>query len=297
MEPAPVEEPDSEPAQPLDRQGKTEELDAIVPEDETAEATEEEPFEMPEVEGLSTGEEQGDGIASSQSEGDGGTESEGGPDEKGTTSEEEANEQAENDPGGDWDEKSSGLLDRLQDAFRNMMENMGVDPPQAADGQPQNSTEGEGSQESAESGEQAEADANAAGGQPSDAEMEGGEPTEEASQQSAEGSGGEDSEQSAPSGQAASASGTGEGEKELAAQAEAEAAMEALEEFYMQRAEDLTGEIMVETTSAEQDARMPYRPTATQHVDRGGAITRDEVPLAYQRFVQKYFENLRANEQ
>lgn len=297
MDTLPPETAAQDPAQPLDRQGQTEEvLDAIVPEDEAA-AMDEEPFEMPEVEGLSTGGEQGDEIASSQGEGEGGTEAEGGPDEKGTNSEEEATEQAENEPGGDWDEKSSGLLDRLQDAFRNMMENMGVEPPQAAEGQPQSSSEGEGSEESAEGGEQAEADANAAGGQPSDAEMEGGEPSDQASQQSAEGSGGEDSDQSAPNGQAASASGTGDGDKELAAQSETQAAMEALEEFYMQRAEDLTGEIMVETTSAEQDARMPYQPTSTQHADRGGAITRDEVPLAYQRFVQKYFENLRANEQ
>ncbi len=291
MDTLPPEMAAQDPAQPLDRQGETEEIqDAIFPEDEAA-ASDDEPFEMPDVEGLSTGEEHGDEIASSQGEG------EGGPDEKGTKSDEEATEQAENDPGGDWDEKSSGLLDRLQDAFRNMMENMGLDPPQAAEGQPQSSSEGDGSEESAEGGEQAEADANAAGGQPSDAEMEGGEPSDQASQQSAEGSGGEDSDQSAPNGQAASASGTGDGDKELAAQAETQAAMEALEEFYMQRAEDLTGEIMVETSSVEQDARMPYQPTSTQHADRGGAITRDEVPLAYQRFVQKYFENLRANEQ
>jgi len=33
------------------------------------------------------------------------------------------------------------------------------------------------------------------------------------------------------------------------------------------------------------------------HADRGGVVSRDEIPLAYQRYIENYFRNLRAKDQ
>jgi hypothetical protein len=97
---------------------------------------------------------------------------------------------------------------------------------------------------------------------------------------------------------ASRSTGAAEGSKELAEHlAEQQAAMDALEEFYQKRAEDIQGEIMVETTETEQTAQTPYRNVAGRHADRGGAVSRDEIPLAYQRYIENYFRNLRAKDQ
>lgn len=282
----------------LDRQGDTEEpedeanndaLDIPVGEEQTADA-----FEMPEVEGLSAGEEIGDEMtAENQGEGQEGDQS--SPGEKGadTGAEQASNE---DDGAGDWSEESNNLLDRLKDAFKNMMENLGMEPPQTAQGEQGQEQQGQGEEASeGQQGQQAQAEA---GAQASDAQMEGGEPGEGEPQQTAQGQGSSDTNEAGQQGQAASASGAAEGSKELAeAMAEQQAAMDALEEFYMKRAEEIQGEIMVETTETEQTAQTPYRDVAGRHADRGGAVSRDEIPLAYQRYIENYFRNLRAKDQ
>lgn len=283
----------------LDRQGETEEP---APEDEkkndalqvpSGEEQAADAFEMPEVEGLSAGEEIGDEMADNQGEGQPGDES--GASEKGA---ETGNEQASNEDSssGDWSEESNNLLDRLKDAFKNMMDNMSMEPPQTAQGeQGQEQQQGQGEQSS--EGQQGQAQAEA-GAQASDAQMEGGEPGEGEPQQTAQGQGSSDTNEAGNQGEAASASGAAEGSKDLAeALAEQKAAMDALEEFYMKRAEEIQGEIMVETTETEQTAETPYRNVAGRHADRGGAVSRDEIPLAYQRYIENYFRNLRAKDQ
>ena len=283
----------------LDRQGETEEpqpeqepkneaLQVPVGQEQAADA-----FEMPEVEGLSAGEEIGDEM-SAEAQGEGQQGDESAASEKGA---ETGNEQAsnENDAAGDWSEESNNLLDRLKDAFKNMMDNMGMEPPQTAQGEQGQEQQGEGEQSSESQQGQAQAEA---GAQASDAEMEGGEPGEGEPQQTAQGQGSSDTNEAGNQGEAASASGAAEGSKELAQQlAEQQAAMDALEEFYMQRAEEIEGEIMVETTETEQTAQTPYRDVAGRHADRGGAVSRDEIPLAYQRYIENYFRNLRAKDQ
>jgi hypothetical protein len=128
--------------------------------------------------------------------------------------------------------------------------------------------------------------------------MEGGEPGQGEPQQTAQGQGSSNTNEAGNQGEAASASGSAEGSKELAEHAaEQQAAMDALEEFYLKRADEIQGEIMVETTETEQTAQTPYRNVAGRHADRGGAVNRDEIPLAYQRYIENYFRNLRAKDQ
>jgi hypothetical protein len=296
LEPAKRAESQDE-ALSLDRQGETEEAEAPELEkqalqvpvgDEKADA-----FEMPEVEGLSAGEESGDEMAA-DNEGQGNEGDQSKPGEKGA---ETGNEQASSsdESAGEWSEESNNLLDRLKDAFKSMMENMGMEPPQTAQSQEGQDQQGQG--EKSTEGQQGKAQAEA-GAQASDAEMEGGEPGEGEPQQTAQGQGSSDTNEPGNQGEAASASGAAEGSKELAEHlAEQQAAMDALEEFYMKRADEIQGEIMVETTDTEQTAQTPYRNVAGRHADRGGAVSRDEIPLAYQRYIENYFRNLRAKDQ
>ncbi len=239
-------------------------------------------FEMPEVEGLSLGDE----LTPDASLDEGPAAGEG--------AEPESGEAAAPDPSSDWSEESNNLLDRLKDAFENMIESMSLDSPQGSEGEPQS---GEGEQEgeaSSESGEQAQSDA--PGNQASSAEMEGGEQAEGAPEEAAPGQDAGDSEEGGQPGESASASGSAEGSKEIADEAEREAALDALEEFFQERNEEVRGEITVETSEAEQSAVTPYQDVAGSHADRGGAVTRDEIPLVYQRFIQSYFRNLREQE-
>ena len=254
-----------------------------------------EPFKMPEVEGLTIESEMGDDLAfqSQEPASDGAEKGEGeqGPSESADSGK---------DPAGDWSEKSRNLLDRLKEAFEEMMDSLGMEPPQSASGEQQQGGEaqqGEQSQQDAQpGGEQAGAEQASESGQ---AEMEGGEPGAGEPQQTAQGEGNQDSsEPGSQQGQSAAASGSAEGSKELAQRvAEQQAALDALEEFYMQRSDEIEGEIMVETSASEQTAQTPYQTSRQAHTDRGGAISRDEVPLAYQRYIETYFRNLRRNTQ
>ncbi len=258
-------------------------------------------FQMPEVEGLTIDPEPGDELAMQAKDGaaqgnePGGDEAAG--DEPGTES-----ASAEQETAGDWNQKSSDLLDRLRDAFQDMMEKLGLEQPESAGNQSQEGGEQgkEGSEQpSGEGGEQS-SEAGEAGAESAQAEMEGGEPGQGGDpEQAAQGQSAQSTtEEGSQPGQSAGASGSAEGSKELAERmAEQQAALDALEEFYMQRAEEIEGEIMVETSTAEQSVQTPYQASRQTHTDRGGAVTRDEVPLAYQRYIETYFRNLRRNKQ
>ena len=244
----------------------------------------EDAFQMPEVEGLSAGEEAGDDLSPPSAEGE---QAEG---EEGDQS--SASNGAPPEEGGDWSEESQNLLDRLKDAFEDLMETMQTESQEASAGESESGEGDQGGESPSESGEQAQAE-ESGGEQASDAEMEGGEQSEGESEQAADGQGANNAEEAGQAGQSAAASGTAEGSKEIAKQAELEAALDELEEFYQERAEDVAGEILVETDSSEQSLRTEYRDTKATHADRGGDVNRDEVPAAYKAFIERYFETLR----
>jgi hypothetical protein len=50
---------------------------------------------------------------------------------------------------------------------------------------------------------------------------------------------------------------------------------------------------MVEVASGKQQLKTQYSDRKATHVEAGGEINRDEVPLAYQQYVQQYFEEIR----
>jgi hypothetical protein len=75
--------------------------------------------------------------------------------------------------------------------------------------------------------------------------------------------------------------------------AEQLAAMGKISEIIGKRAQNVSGEVMVEVASGNQQLRTQYSQRKAAHADTGGEISRDEVPLAYQQYVQQYFEEIR----
>jgi len=79
-----------------------------------------------------------------------------------------------------------------------------------------------------------------------------------------------------------------------AREAEQLAAMGKLSEIIGKRSQSLAGEIMIEVQSnRDQQLKTAYTGRQGQHAEAGGEISRDEVPLIYQQYVQQYFEQVR----
>ena len=67
-----------------------------------------------------------------------------------------------------------------------------------------------------------------------------------------------------------------------------------ISEIFGKRAQNVTGEMMVEVKSSkQQQLRTAYAERANTHREAGSEIHRDEVPLDLQYFVQQYFEKVR----
>ena len=71
------------------------------------------------------------------------------------------------------------------------------------------------------------------------------------------------------------------------------AAMGKISEIIGKRAANISGEVMVEVSSGKQQLKTQYSQQNATHVEAGGEINRDEVPLAYQQYVQQYFAQVR----
>ena len=103
--------------------------------------------------------------------------------------------------------------------------------------------------------------------------------------------GGQSSDQQA-SNQPGSGIGRQDGNKDSKL-AEQLAAMGKISEIIGKRSASVTGEITIEVPSSQQQLHTPYSQTAVTHTDSGGEISRDEVPVIFQQYVQQYFEQIR----
>ena len=86
--------------------------------------------------------------------------------------------------------------------------------------------------------------------------------------------------------------GSQEGDKS-ARQAEALKAMGKITELFGKRAENVTGAVMIEVGSTRQQLKTPLAQREASHTEAGSEIHRDEVPLEYEQFVQRYFDQIR----
>lgn len=176
-------------------------------------------------------------------------------------------------------EDQRSMLDKLRDALSNMLNDLKSDQ-----GEQNSEKAGDQEQPSKEPGEKGDEQAERADGQPqSDAGQQGDQQNQQAQNSDQPGS--------KPSEDAANGAGKQDGEK----QAEEAALLEAMgqmSEILGQRAEQISGELMVEVGETKQQLRTAFTAQQAGHSEAGGEIHRDEIPLLYQQFVARYFEQI-----
>ncbi len=191
--------------------------------------------------------------------------------------------------------EENSLMSKFRDALQNLMSRMKAQPKsnegrQMASGQGQQGRGRDRDPQGQQKGEQASNSKGMPGSQ-GQGEMQDGEGAEQAAEGGKGKQGGQSSQQAANR-DGKSGIGKDDGSKELK-EAEQLAAMGKISEIIGKRSQNLTGEVMVEVTSSNQQLKTAYSQQSASHTEAGGEISRDEVPLAYQRYVQQYFEEVR----
>ena len=188
--------------------------------------------------------------------------------------------------------ESSSLMSKLKDAFQNLLSK--AKPQQSQQGSPQLGKD----QKSASGKSQQGSQQNGKDGQPRNGSQQGdaqeGEDGQEAknseSAQQGKGQGKSDSEQSSK--QPGSGIGSQDGDKAIR-NAEQLAAMGKISQILGKRSATISGEATVEVQTTNQQLRTPYARKGAEHTQGGAEISRDEVPVALQPYVQQYFEQVR----
>jgi hypothetical protein len=134
------------------------------------------------------------------------------------------------------------------------------------------------------------------GGQQGDAQEgeDGQEAKNSENSQQGKGQGKSDSQQASK--QPGSGIGSQDGDKAIR-DAEQLAAMGKISEILGKRSASISGEATVEVQTTNQQLRTPYAQKGAQHTQGGAEISRDEVPVALQPYVQQYFEQMRKQSQ
>lgn len=192
--------------------------------------------------------------------------------------------------------ENSSMMDKMKDAFQNMMNKLKM--PNQDSGQQQASNKqgaaekGSGSQQQ-KGGQQGDkqkgqdGDAQQNGESPGDQAGENGEKSMNAKGQGAD----SNSNQKAPP-DAKAGVGKADGDKAIK-DAQQQQAMGKISELFGKRAQNITGEVMVEVNGGKQQLRTQYTKSSAAHAEGGGEIHRDEVPLHHQQYVQQYFDEVR----
>ena len=174
------------------------------------------------------------------------------------------------------------MLDKLRDAVNNLMNKMNSEPPskgQQKGGEKQQGKKQDKGDKNQDKGEKAE-----------------GDPQSESDQQGDKGDP-KDAKQSNAPGQKASedaksGAGQDDGKKDIE-KAKALEAMGKVSELLGERSASISGEVMVEVGTTKQELKTAMTRQKAGHTDAGGEIHRDQVPLAYQTFVERYFQEVR----
>ena len=192
-------------------------------------------------------------------------------------------------------DQNSSLMAKLRDAMSSLLSKM---RPQNGTGSHQQSSAGQGTQKAGtqrsaqrQNGASAEGQKQQNGGQQSadaDSQMD----AEGKDGQNAQAKGGGHSADQQAANQPGSGIGRQDGNKDTKL-AEQLAAMGKISEIIGKRSANVTGEITVEVPSSQQQLHTPYSQSNVTHADAGGDISRDEVPVIFQQYVQQYFEQLR----
>jgi hypothetical protein len=190
--------------------------------------------------------------------------------------------------------ENPSLGEKMRDAIANLMAKLKAQP-KTSDGKQGGSSAQNGQQSAQKQNQNQQNSKGSSGEQQSESnansQSQGDQQSQNGSQQSAAGkSEARNSDQTTQDGK--SGIGKQDGDK-TAREAEQLAAMGKISEIIGKRAANVSGEVMVEVASGKQQLKTQYSQKDAKHVEAGGEINRDEVPLAYQQYVQQYFEEIR----
>jgi hypothetical protein len=198
---------------------------------------------------------------------------------------------AKDKEGGNQDKQGNnpsegGVLNKIKDALANMLNKMKPNSSQQQQQSAKNQPNEKGDkgqkgekQDSQNQGAESNPDANDSGDQnQSDDAKSSDQPGKPSAQESASGAGSKDGDKAAKD-------------------AKALEAMGQISEILGKRSATLTGEVMVEVGSTKQTLKTPWADKQAAHNESGGEIHRDEVPLIFQPFVERYFEEIRKTPQ
>jgi hypothetical protein len=179
-----------------------------------------------------------------------------------------------------------GVLDKIKDALANMLNKMKPSSSQQQQQSAKNQPNEKGDkgqkgekQDSQNQGAESNPDTNDSGDQnQSDDAKSSDQPGKPSAQESASGAGSKDGDKAAKD-------------------AKALEAMGQISEVLGKRSATLTGEMMVEVGSTKQTLKTPWADKQAAHNESGGEIHRDDVPLIFQPFVERYFEEIRKTPQ
>jgi len=184
---------------------------------------------------------------------------------------------------------STSLMDKIKDAMSNMMNKM--KPSSSQNGQNQQNAQKEGQTgQQQKSGQKGDAQQKQSQNSSADAQSDQSDAGDK--KQSSDAKGAEKSSDKNASQDSKSGIGSADGDK-AAREAEQLQAMGKISEILGKRAQNVTGEVMVEVGSSKQQLKTPWAQKSTTHTDAGSEIHRDEVPLIYQQYVEQYFEQIR----
>src|SRR5690348_15856329 len=179
------------------------------------------------------------------------------------------------------------MMDKLCVALNNMLSKLKPEGQQTAnDSPPQDGKKGDPNDKS-QKAQQPGKDQQKSDADQSQADAQG-------DQNSAADANAQDPKKSADKNSADAKSGAGsqDGNKAIKEAAELKA-MGQITEVLGKRSQNVTGEVLIEVGNGKQPLKTPFAQRDANHTEAGSEIHRDEIPLAYQEFVQQYFEQVR----
>ncbi len=229
------------------------------------------------------GGEEGDGDkAAGDSQQENGSGDSKGGDEKGQQGKQQK-DAPQNAKSGQQGQNQDGLMNKMRDAVANLMNKLKTPSKQDAQQTAQNNPGKQQQQQPGQGKQQGE-------GQPSQ-DQQGQEQNGDKSAGDKSKSGDKSSDRP---GSQDSKSGMGQqdGDKSLR-EAQQLAAMGKISEIIGKRQQQVTGEMTVEVSSGKQQLKTQWSERKALHADTGAESNRNEIPLQYQTYIQRYFEEVR----
>jgi hypothetical protein len=218
-----------------------------------------------------------------QGEDEGDSSKNGAPkDQKGTKeNEREGEDKGDSAP---QSEDNRSMLDKLRDAVNNLMNKMNQNEGQQSSGKGKEKQKGKQDKGNKDKGQK--------GDDKGDSETGEAQSSQEGDQNDKQNAKKTDAPGQKPSEGAQSGAGDNEGKKDIE-NAKALEAMGKVSELLGQRSAAISGDMMVEVGQTQQQLKTALTQQKAGHTDAGGEIHRDQVPLAYQTFVERYFQEVR----